>query len=69
MLPETERIVPNAAFNFCKVHATLLKGVCYSHFGIGAIYIAQRGFLDDQYKVNLEGKPHWPIGKNPGLVY
>ena len=24
-----------AAFNFCEVHATLSKGVCYSHFGNG----------------------------------
>ena len=31
MLPETERIFPNAAFDFCEVHATLLIVVCYSH--------------------------------------
>lgn len=35
LLPETERKFPNAAFNFCEVHATLSKGVCYSHFGNG----------------------------------
>ena len=35
MLPETEKIFPNAVFDFCEVHATLSKGVCYSHFGNG----------------------------------
>ena len=37
MLPETESLFPNAAFDLCEVHATLLKGVCYSHFGNGVV--------------------------------
>ena len=44
---------------------TGLKGMCLSHFGNGvrngAISIRNGGFL--------MVKSHWPMGKNPGLLY
>ena len=51
-------ILFNGLFNY---EWTLLKGMCYSHFGNGvrngaSISIMQWGFLNDNYKVNPVGQ-------------
>ena len=45
----------------CVLHF-ITHGMCYSHYGNGAISIAQWGLLSDCYKVN----PNWPMRKNYG---